>query len=63
MVFSSHECPGVAGKVCNRFLPAQDKDPHTICNYRGKSYSTNDYCSDCHDWTDKLWEKVLIVKS
>ena len=24
------QCPGVAGKVCNTFLPAKEKDPHTF---------------------------------
>ena len=27
MVLSPHHCPGVAGKVCNCFLPVVDKDP------------------------------------
>ena len=41
------------------FLLAEDKDSHTLCiSCRGKSSSADDHWSDCHDWTDKKWEKV-----
>ena len=54
MVPSPHKCPGVEGKVCNRFLPTKDNDPHrffTSC--RGKTWGLNDHCEECHDWSDK----------
>ena len=40
MVSSPCQCPGVAGKVYNCFLPVRD--------------NADDRCSDCHDGTDKL---------
>ena len=58
-IVSSRLCPGVASKVCNCFLPAKDKYPYTLCNnHRGKSYNAGDCCSNCYDWTGKLWEKA-----
>ena len=41
MISSTRQCPGVAGKVCNCFLPAMDKDPNSLCtNCLGKECNT-----------------------
>ena len=43
MVSSPCKCAGDTGRACNRFLPAMDKDPYTLCtdNSRiGKGCST-----------------------
>ena len=31
MVPLPRQCPGVSGKVCNCFQPAEDNDPHRLC--------------------------------
>ena len=59
MVPSLCQCPGTTEKVCNRFLPARDKDPHRLCSScRGKVCSISDRCGDCRDWDDEMWTKV-----
>ena len=56
MVPSPGKCPGIAGKVCNRFLPARDNDPHRLCtSCQGETCNIDDRCEDCHDWTDDMW--------
>ena len=58
MVSTSHQCLGVAGKVCHCFLPAENKDSITLCtSCFVKSCTSYDCCADCHDWTDEKWEK------
>ena len=49
MVSSPCQCPGTAGKICNWFLPARDKDLQLLCD---------DCCSDCHHWDNNMWQKV-----
>ena len=34
MVPSPRQCPGVVGKVCNRFLPAKKNDPQGLAEVR-----------------------------
>ena len=59
MVSSLHQYLGTAGKVCNRFLLARDKDPHLLyVSCRAKKRSADDRCSNCHDWDDNIWQKV-----
>ena len=54
------QCPGTAGKVCTRFLPAKDKDPHLLCtNCRHKECNAEDLCGECHNWSDEMWIKVI----
>ena len=61
MASTPHKYPGVAGKICNHFLPAKDKSSHWLCsNCHGKIYSADDHCSDCHNWTDEKWEKASV---
>ena len=59
MASTPHQCPGTASKVCNRFLPADDKDSHMLYfNCYGKSCTAHERCMDCHDWTDDKGERV-----
>ena len=59
MVFLLRQCPENAGKVCNRFLPVRDNDPHQFCaSCRGKTCNIDDRCEDCHDWTDYMWHRL-----
>ena len=54
MVPLPRQCPGVAGKVCNHFLPAKENDPHRLCTASlGKTCDIEDCCEDCHDWPDE----------
>ena len=53
------QCPGVEGKVCNRFLLAKDTDPHCLCtSCHGKTCSLDDRCEECHDWLDDRCPRV-----
>ena len=59
MVSLPHQCPGVEGKVCNRFLPAKGNDPHHLCtSCCGKTCSSDDRCEECHDCSDERWQHV-----
>ena len=59
MVSSPHQCPGVAGKVCNRFLQVKENVPCHLCtSCQGKTSVLEDRCEDCHDWSD---EKCFCV--
>ena len=62
MACNSCHFPGTTGKVCNPFLPAKDKDFHVLCTsfFFGKCCTADDRFSDCHDWADKIWEKVSV---
>ena len=61
MASTPHQCLVVAGKVCNHFILAKDNDSHTLCtNCHGKCFTSDDCCADCHNWTDKNWEKVSV---
>ena len=31
MVNSPRQCPGDSDRVCNRFLPSRDNNPHLLC--------------------------------
>ena len=56
------QCPGTAGKVCNCFLPTRDKDPHFLCTSCSvKECNDDDFCTDCHDWGDTMWQRVIIL--
>ena len=58
MIPSLCQYPGTA-VICNRFLTAMDKDPHSFCtNFRGKERNTDDCWGDCHSWSDEMWIKV-----
>ena len=51
MVSSPCQCPGVEGKVCNRFLPSEENNPHRLCiACRGKSCTI--------DWSDDHYSRV-----
>ena len=39
MVSSPHQCPGVAGKVYNRFISDMDKDPHSVATIAELRYA------------------------
>ena len=53
MVPSPRKCPGVEGKVCERFLPAKDHNPHRLCvTCRGKSCIDN-WCAEFHEWSEE----------
>ena len=50
---------GVAGKVCNRFLPTKKNDPHRLCTAcRGKTCDIEDHCEDCRDWLDEKCRRL-----
>ena len=43
----------------NLFLPVVNKDINIFCNAcRGKECSADDHCSDCYDWSYKMWAEV-----
>ena len=59
MVASLRKYAGTANRICNRFLPAVNKDHHTLCNAcRGKKCSADKLCGDCYDWSEEMWAKV-----
>ena len=59
MVSSPRQCFGVEGKVCNRFLPRKENDPHRLCvACHGKSCMIDYHCEDCHDWSDDHCKRV-----
>ena len=58
--FSLRKCPGVEGKVCGRFLPSKEHDPHQLCvACRGKSCHPDDRCDECHEWLEERCKSVL----
>ena len=55
MVSTLHKCAGNSDKVCNRFLPAAEKDPCPLCNAcKGKGCSADNHCADCCNWSDEM---------
>ena len=59
MVSSQHQCPGVEGKVCNRFLPSKENDRHRLCvTCRVKLCTVDNRCEECHDWLDDRCKRV-----
>ena len=59
MVSSPHQYPWTAGRVCNQFFSARDKDLDLLCvNCRSKECSADDHYGDCYDWDDDMWQKV-----
>ena len=59
MVPWPRKCPGVVLKVCGRFLPAKDHDPHRLCvTCRGKSCNVDDQCVECHEWSEERCREV-----
>ena len=64
MVSSLYQYLGLAGKVWNLFLPAVDKDPHSLCSIcRGKGCNADGQCSNCHDWIDDMWMKLSAYRT
>ena len=58
MVSSLRKC-GMEGKVCGRFLPSKEHDPHRLCiACRGKSSTSDDWpderCRHVADYVEKL---------
>ena len=61
MVSSPRQCPGVEGKVCGRFLPSKELDPHRLCvSCRGKSCHQDDRCDECHEWLEEHCRSVAV---
>ena len=61
MVPSPRKCPGVEGKVCGRFLPPKDHDPHRLCvTCHGKSCTVDDRCAECTEWSDERCRDVAV---
>ena len=59
VVLPPRKCPGVEGKVCGCLLPSKEHDPHRLCiACRGKSCTPDDWCEDCHDWTNKRCKSI-----
>ena len=58
MVSSPRKCPGVEGKVCGRFLPSKEHDPHRLCVVCGEILHFDDRCEECHDWLDEQCKRV-----
>ena len=45
------------------FFPTVDKDPHSLCtNCLRKECNIEDRCSNCHDWSDEMWNKVSTCR-
>ena len=64
MILSLRQYPGIAGSVCNRFLPAMEKDPHSLCsNCQGQECNVEGWSCDCCKWTDEMWTKVSEYRS
>ena len=54
MVSPPRKCSGLEGKVCGRFLPAENHDPLRLCvSCRGKSCTVDDHCAECAEWSEK----------
>ena len=61
MVPSPCQFPGVAGKMCNRFLPSKENDPHRLCTVcRGKTCDIEDHCEDCQFVMTDLTRNVAV---
>ena len=58
MATSLRKCAGTVNRVCNRFLPAVDKNPHSLCTAcRGKECNTDNLCGECY-----MWSKVSVYR-
>ena len=59
MMISPHQCPGVEGKVCTRFLTSKENIPHRLCvSCCGKSCKINNHCEEGHDLSDDCYNRV-----
>ena len=55
---SQRICPGLKGKRCSLFLPAEEDDDHPSCSRcRGSVCSKTNPCDICRSWPDVRWAK------
>ena len=54
MVLSPRQCLGVERRVCERFLPPKEHNPHCLCiACIGKPCHPDNQYDECHEWSEE----------